>query len=163
MTEVVCKTLCDAVQIARNGHSKFRSTTMEEQFFEAQLGAPGVDLSPTESQLRSNGPDQFEEWTLSLASPVDPAAVAAQEAAVQDVAFANRDEPANVQFFSSQDLPDGPPGNQRGAGLTRPAAAVIEGLGRILGTQYRFYDSPNAATRGDTFVLRGRRPGVAYV
>lgn len=135
----------------------------QDQFLAAQRKrAQGELLSQQEAALL-NGPDPFEGQTMSLASPVDPAAVAAREEAIQDVAFANGDEPANVRVFSSQDLPDGPSGNQRGAGLTRPAAAVIEGLGRLFGTQYRFYDSPNAATRGDGFVLRGRRPGVAYV
>lgn len=135
----------------------------QDQFLAAQRKrAQGKLLSQSEAALL-NGPDPFEGQTVSLATATDPVSVAAREEAVQDVAFANGDEPANVRVFSSQDLPDGPSGNQRGAGLTRSAAAVIEGLGRIFGTQYRFYDSPNAATRGDGFVLRGRRPGVAYV
>lgn len=138
-------------------------TTTGDQYLEARRKrAQGELLSQQEAALL-NGPDPFEGQTVSLATATDPATVAAREEAVQDVAFANGDEPANVRVFSSQDLPDGPSGNQRGAGLTRSAATVIEGLGRIFGTQYRFYDSPNAATRGDGFVLRGRRPGVAYV
>lgn len=137
--------------------------TTGDQYLEARRKrAQGELLSQQEAALL-NGPDPFEGQTVSLATATDPVTVAARKEAVQDVAFANGDEPANVRVFSSQDLPDGPSGNQRGAGLTRSAATVIEGLGRIFGTQYRFYDSPNAATRGDGFVLRGRRPGVAYV
>ncbi|CAH1747854.1 protein of unknown function [Thauera humireducens] len=136
---------------------------MEDQFLEARRKrARGELLSQAEAAVL-NGPAPFEGRTVSLAAPTGPVGVARRDEAVQDVAFANGDDPANVRVFSSQDLPDGPSGNQRGADLSRSAASVIEGVGRIFGTEYRFYDSPNSEARGDGFVLRGRRPGVAYV
>ncbi|MDO9597022.1 MAG: hypothetical protein Q7J47_04805 [Azoarcus sp.] len=94
---------------------------------------------------------------------IGPLDIATQQEAIDDVSFTNGDTPANVRIYSSQDLPDVPDRAQRGTRLTRSAAAVIEGLGSIFGTQYRFFDSPNAAQYGDGFVLRGRRPGVAYI
>jgi hypothetical protein len=139
-----------------------RPSTGDQYLAARRKRAKGELLSQPEAALL-NGPDPFEGQAVSLAQPSDETSLAARQEAVEDVAFANGDDPANVQIYTSQDLPDGPAGNQRGAGLTRSAATVIEGLGRVFGTQYRFYDAPGAAARGDGFVLRGRRDGVAYL
>lgn len=137
--------------------------TVQDQYLAAQRKrAKGELLSQAEAALLK-GPDPLKDTQVSLASPVDDVGLAKRQEAIEDVALATGDNPADVQVFTSQDLPDGPAGNQQGAGLTRSAAAVIEGLGRVFGTEYRFYDAPGAADRGDGFVYRGRRDGVAYI
>lgn len=85
------------------------------------------------------------------------AKVASTQQAAETVASANGDRVEDVSIYTAQDLPDTAARGERGSRLSRAQASVIEGMGRIFGTQYRFYDSPNAAQLGDGFIIRGDR------
>jgi len=91
------------------------------------------------------------------------AKVASTQQAAETVASANGDRVEDVSIYTAQNLPDAAARGERGSRLSRAQASVIEGMGRIFGTQYRFYDSPNSAKQGDGFVLRSDGGRTAFV